>query len=283
MTPLRQQMDQAMVLRGFSARTRKTYLACVAALAKHYHRSPDGLDTREIQAYLLHLIEERKFAYASVNQAVCAVRFLFGAVLARPGLALSIPMAKTPKRLPVVLSRAQVASLLAHARNVRARTLLMTTYAAGLRVSEVCALQLRDIESAPERMCIKVREAKGGKERYTLLSPRLLRALRAYYRLARPRRWLFANLKETGPLDPKTAQRMYYAACRAAGLREAAGIHTLRHSFATHLLEAGVDLPTIQRLLGHGHIGTTMRYLHLAQSRLSATVSPLDLLESPTG
>lgn len=279
MTALRQQMDQAMVLRGFSVRTRRTYLACVTGLAKHYRRSPDRLATRELQAYLLHLIEERKLAYASVNQAVCAFRFLFNTVLAREAMALSIPMAKVPKRLPVVLSRDQVGRLIDAGQNLRARTVLMTTYAAGLRVSEVCGLQLSDIESAPERMCIKVREAKGGKERYTLLSVRLLQALRAYYRIVRPRRWLFANRAGTGPLDPKTAQRMYYGACEAAGLSDAAGIHTLRHSFATHLLESGVDLPTIQRLLGHGHIATTMRYLHLAQSRLTGTVSPLDLLE----
>ena len=279
MTPLRQQMTDAMVLRGFALRTRESYLACVAALAKHYRSSPDTLDAPQIQAYLLHLIEQRRLAYASVNQAVCAFRFLFGTVLGRAALALEIPMAKVPKRLPVVLTRAQVAKLIDSATSLRARTLLMTTYAAGLRVSEVCALQVADIESAPERMCLKVREAKGGKDRYTLLSVRLLAALRAYWRVSRPRPWLFPNRAGSGPMNDTTAQRLYYAACDAAGLTDAAGIHTLRHSFATHLLEAGVDLHTIQRLLGHGHLGTTMRYLHLAQSRLTGTVSPLDLLE----
>ena len=149
MTPLRQQMTDAMVLRGFRLRTRESYLACVAALAKHYRCSPDVLDASRIQAYLLHLIEERKLAYASVNQAVCAFRFLFSTVLAREAMALAIPMAKVPKRLPVVLSRDQVTRLLEAATNLRARTVLMTTYAAGLRVSEVCALQVADIESAP--------------------------------------------------------------------------------------------------------------------------------------
>src|SRR3990172_1654477 len=283
MTPLRQQMDQAMVLRGFSRRTREAYLACVAQLAKHYRCSPDTLDASRIQAYLLHLIEERKLAYASVNQAVCAFRFLFSTVLARAAMALAIPMAKVPKRLPVVLSRDQVTRLIEAATNLRARTVLMTTYAAGLRVSEVCALQVADIESAPERMCLKVREAKGGKDRYTLLSARLLAALREYGRVSRPRHWLFPNRAGSGPMNDTTAQRLYYAAGDAADLTDAAGIHTLRHSFATHLLEAGVDLHTIQRLLGHGHIGTTMRYLHLTQSRLSGTVSPLDLLDPPAG
>jgi site-specific recombinase XerD len=157
----------------------------------------------------------------------------------------------------------------------------MTTYAAGLRVSEVCALQLGDIESAPDRMCIKVRQGKGGQDRYTLLSPRLLDTLRLYWRTCRPRTWLFPNKAGDGPMIDQTALRMYHAACDGAELTNAAGIHTLRHSFATHLLEAGVDLHTIQRLLGHGHISTTMRYLHLAQHRLTGTTSPLELLDTP--
>ena len=281
MTELRQRMDDAMVLRGFALRTRETYLACVAGLAKHYHCSPDRLDAQQIQSYLLHLITERKLAYASVNQAACACRFLFGTVLRQRKVWLDIPMAKVPKRLPVVLPRADITRLFAACGNLRTRTVLMTTYAAGLRVSEVCALHLADIESAPDRMCIKLRHAKGGKDRYTLLSPRLLDTLRLYWRICRPRIWLFPNKAGDGPLFDQTAQRMYRAACAAAGLANAAGIHTLRHSFATHLLEAGVDLHTIQRLLGHGHISTTMRYLHLAQHRLTGTTSPLELLDSP--
>jgi len=231
--------------------------------------------------YLLHLITEKKLAYATVNQAACACRFLFGTVLQQRKIWLDIPMAKVPKRLPVVLPRADINRLFAACGNLRTRTVLMTTYAAGLRVSEVCALHLTDIESAPDRMCIKLRHAKGGKDRYTLLSPRLLETLRLYWRICRPRTWLFPNKAGDGPLFDQTAQRMYRAACDAAGLANAAGIHTLRHSFATHLLEAGVDLHTIQRLLGHGHISTTMRYLHLAQHRLTGTTSPLELLDSP--
>ena len=157
----------------------------------------------------------------------------------------------------------------------------MTTYAAGLRVSEVCVLQPADIESAPDRMCLKVRQGKGGQDRYSLLSPRLLETLRLYWRICRPRTWLFPNKAGDGPMIDQTAQRMYRAVCARAGLTDAAGIHTLRHSFATHLLEAGVDLHTIQRLLGHGHISTTMRYLHLAQHRLTGTTSPLELLDTP--
>ena len=174
MKSLRQQMTDAMVLRGFAARTQEAYLAAVVALAKHYRRAPDTLSTDELQAYLLFLITEKKLAYTSVNQAACAFRFLFERVLRRPNARLDIPMAKVPKRLPQILSREEVSRLIGAARTLRGRTLLMTTYAAGLRVSEVCALQVADIESAPDRMCLKVRQGKGAQDRYTLLSPRLL-------------------------------------------------------------------------------------------------------------
>ena len=280
MTELRQRMDDAMVLRGFALRTRETYLACVSGLANHYHCSPERLNAEQVQTYLLHLIQERKLAYASVNQAASACRFLFGNVLQQRKIWLDIPMAKVPKRLPVVLSRQDVRALFAACTTLRGRTVLMTTYAAGLRVSEVCALQVGDIESAPDRMCIKVRQGKGGQDRYTLLSPRLLELLRLYYRAHRPGSWLFPNKSGDGPMADQNAQRLYYATCDRAGLKAAAGIHTLRHSFATHLLESGVDLHTIQRLLGHGHISTTMRYLHLAQSHLTRTTSPLELLDT---
>ena len=281
MKSLRQQMTDAMVLRGFAARTQEAYLAAVVALAKHYRRAPDTLSSDELQAYLLFLITEKKLAYASVNQAACAFRFLFERVLKRPNARFDIPMAKVPKRLPQILSREEVSRLIGAARTLRGRTLLMTTYAAGLRVSEVCALQVADIESAPDRMCLKVRQGKGGQDRYTLLSPRLLEALRRYWCDRRPRPWLFPNPAGTAPIDPTTAQRTYAAARDAAGIAPEGGIHTLRHAFATHLLEAGVDLPTIQRLLGHGHISTTMRYLHLARTRLTGTTSPLELLDPP--
>lgn len=282
MTELRNRMHEAMVLRGFSPRTREAYVACVRALAKHYRQPPDVLDGPRIQAYLLHLICERKLAYASVNQASCAFRFLFGTVLRQPEMRLDIPMAKVPKRLPQILSREEVARLIDAAATLRGRTLLTTTYAAGLRVSEVCALQLTDIESAPDRMCLKVRQGKGGEDRYTLLSPRLLEGLRRYWRDQRPRTWLFPNRSGSAPIDVCTAQRIYCAARDAAGIAPQGGIHCLRHAFATHLIEAGVDLPTVQRLLGHGHISTTMRYVHLARSHLTGTPSPLELLRPPT-
>ena len=280
MSPLRQQMNDAMVLRGLSLRTRETYLACVTALARYYRCSPDQLDASRIQAYLLFLITEKKLAYASVNQAACAIRFLFGKVLRQPVVESDIPMAKVPKRLPRVLAREEVVHLFDACTSMRARAVLQTTYAAGLRVSEVCALQLADIESAPDRMCIKVRQGKGGQDRYTLLSPQLLALLRDYRCAYRSRHWLFPNPSGQSCIGIQTAQRIYAAARDAAGLPPSGGIHTLRHCFATHLLESGVDLYTLQRLLGHGHIASTMRYLHLAQSQLTATPSPLDLLAS---
>jgi integrase/recombinase XerD len=280
MKTLREQMDDAMVLRGFALRTRESYLAAVKGLAKHYHRAPDLLSPQEVQDYLLHLIVERKLAYSSVNQAACACRFLFDAVLRRPLSRYDIPMAKVPKSLPRVLSRDEVSRLFAAASNLRARTLLMAIYAAGLRVSEVCALQPADIESAPDRMCLKVRGGKGGRDRYTMLSPQLLETLRDYWRLYHPRTWLFPNSSGTKPIAIQTVQRMYWRARDKAGLGREGGIHTLRHAFATHLLESGVDIHTIQRLLGHGHVSTTMRYFHLAQQKLTDTTSPLELLDT---
>ena len=282
MTHLRQRMIDAMLLRGFAPRTQEAYCDAVLALARHYHCSPEKLSAEQLQSYLLHLIREKKLAYASVNQAACAFRFLFGTVLRQPAARLDIPMAKVPKRLPQILSRDEVTRLIEAAATLRGRTLLTTTYAAGLRVSEVCALQLTDIESAADRMCLKVRQGKGAQDRYTLLSPRLLDALRRYWRDGRPRTWLFPNASGSAPIDVSTAQRIYCAARDAAGIAREGGIHTLRHAFATHLIEAGVGLHTVQRLLGHGHISTTMRYLHLARSHLTGTTSPLELIDPPT-
>ncbi len=282
MSELRNRMEEAMVLRGFSPRTRESYLACVRALAKHYWQPPDVLDGPKLQAYLLHLITNKKLAYASVNQASCAFRFLYGTVLRKPEMRLDIPMAKVPKRLPQILTRAEVSRLIESSATLRGRTLLATTYATGLRLSEVCALKLSDIESAPERMCIKVCQGKGAQDRYTLLSVRLLEMLRRYWCDRRPRTWLFTNHSGNAPIGVNTVQRIYCAARDAAGIAREGGIHGLRHAFATHLIEAGVDLPTVQRLLGHGHISTTMRYVHLARSHLTGTTSPLDLLDPPT-
>lgn len=210
---------------------------------------------------------------------MCALKFFFDIVLGRTAEAITIPYAHTPQRQPEILSREELARLFEAAANLRTRTLLMTAYAAGLRVSEVCALRVADIDSAPDRMCIRVVAGKGGKDRYTLLSPSLLEALRVYWRICKPRVWLFPRATDAAqPFDISSAQRAYYRARDRAGITKTGGIHTLRHAFATHLLEAGVDLATLAKLLGHGHLSTTQRYLHLARPGSIPHDSPLDLL-----
>ena len=240
MTPLRQRMIDAMVLRGMAARTQQAYLGVVAQLARYYRRSPDDLDAGEVRAWLLHRINERQLAYETVKQAVCALKFLFATVLGREAEALAIPYPHTPQRQPEILSREELSRLFAAANGIRSRTLLMTTYAAGLRVSEVCALRLADIDSAADRMCLRVVGAKGGKDRYTLLTPSLLEALRLYWRACRPQHWLFPGARDPRrPFDAHSAQRIFYRARARAGITKSGGIHCLRHGFATHLLGRG--------------------------------------------
>ena len=280
MGTLRTRMDQGMVLRGMSVRTRQSYLAAVAAMAKYYRRSPDQIGEEEVQRYLLYLIEERKLAWSSCNIAVNALKFCYHVTLKHPQAQFEIPRARQPQKLPQILAREEVARLLELTPNPKHRVMLMTTYGAGLRVSELCHLKVGDIDSA--RMTIRVEQGKGAKDRYTLLSPRLLRELRRYWSLHRPKEWLFCATREVDqPISTTTAQKIFYAAKRRAGIGKDCGIHGLRHAFATHLLEAGVDIHTIQRLMGHGHISSTLRYFHLARKHLAATASPLELLERP--
>lgn len=268
MTELRQRMTDAMVRRGLAERTKESYLAGVTGLAKYDWLSPDTLDAEAIQASRLPLITEKKLAYTSVNPAACAFRFLFATVLGQKSVAFDILMNQVPKRRSQVLTRDEVQRLFVQCGDLRSRAVRMTTYAAGLRLSEVCALPLGDIESAPDQMGIKVRQGKGGQDRYTRLSPRLLDPLRLSWRARRPRLWLFPNRSGDGPLFDQTAQRMSHAARRAAGMEHGGGIYTWRHAFATHLLEAGVDIHTIPRLMGQGHVRTTTRYFHLAHTHL---------------
>lgn len=277
MGALREQMERQMVLRRMSVRTRQSYSAAVAQLAKHYRRAPDRLTAAEIQSYLLYLIEERKLASSSCKVALHGLRFFYHQTLKRPDLRFAIPRARTPQRLPEILSREEIERLFAAATLIKHRVLLMTTYAAGLRVSEVCALKVSDLDS--ERMTIRVEQGKGAKDRYTLLSPRLLKELRLYWQTHRPKSWLFPAARNADrPLHAHAAQRVFYAARDRAKITKRCGIHGLRHAFATHLLEAGTDVHTIQRLMGHTDIHTTMRYFHVARQKLAATHSPLELL-----
>jgi site-specific recombinase XerD len=270
-------MDNDLLVRGMAERTRESYLAAVTRLARHYHRPPDQLSPAEVQAYLVHMLREEHLAWSTCSVAVHAFRFLYHTTLGHPEAVFTIPGPKQPKRLPEILSPAEVRRLLDATTTRKQHALLATTYAAGLRVSEVVRLRLHDIDA--ERMSLRVEQGKGGKDRYTLLSPRLLTELRTYWRQYRPAVWLFAARDGKRPLDPSTAQKFYYVARDRAGITKRGGIHLLRHAFATHLLEAGTDLPTIQRLLGHGDIRTTMRYLHLARRTVLQTTSPLDWLE----
>jgi integrase/recombinase XerD len=279
MGELRERMQHDLVVRGMSPRTQEAYLAAVQGLAQHYHQRPDILSAQHVEGYVRHLIEQRHLAPNSVRVAVFGLRFFYTVTLKRPTFTLPLP--KGVKKLPEVLSREEVARLLASTTTLRERALLMTTYGGGLRVSEVVRLRVTDIDA--QRGMIRVEQGKGRKDRYTLLGPRLLAELRHYWQVYRPAPpWLFPQRHKAAPMDPTTAQKPYYAAKRRAGITKAGGIHVLRHAFATHLLEAGTDLPTLQQLLGHDSVTTTMRYVHVAQKRVTAQGSLLDSLPLDT-
>lgn len=284
MTPLRQRMLDAMLQRGFAQRTQGCYIEAIARMARHYARGPALLTPEEVSAYLLHLVKDRKLSFSTVNQCASASRFLFETVLGRKADGLRPPMARVPQKQPHLLAREEIARLFACCAHPAHRMALQTIYAAGLRISEACSLRVADIDSASDRMCVRVNAGKGGADRYTILSPTLLELLRRYARAYAPQRspagWLFANAQATGSVHIENVQRAYQAARCCAGIGKPGGPHTLRHCFATHLLEGGVDLFTISKLLGHGHISTTGRYLHLIspQFRPPKDVNPLDLL-----
>lgn len=281
MTPLRQRMLDALVLHGKAARTQEAYVSAVAQLARHYRRSPDTLTADQVQHYLLHLLRERQLSRSSVNQYGCAYRFLYRTVLGLDGEAFQIPLGAAPQRLPEILSRAELARLFAVARHAQSRTFLMLAYGTGLRLSELCHLRVEHIDSHADRMCIRVEQGKGGKDRYVPLAEDVLQLLRAWWRRAHPRHWLFTAARDAAvALDMKTPQRWYRAACTHAGITKRGGIHTLRHCYATHLLEAGVDLHCLSQWLGHRHVSTTTRYLHLARPDApdGARRAPLALL-----
>ena len=283
MSPLRQRMRDALVLRGKAARTQEAYIEAVARLARHYRCRPEQLSSAQVHQYLLHLLQVRRLSRSTVNQAGCAFRFLYGTVLGHDGAAFQIPLAPAPQKLPEILSREEIARLLACAPHFKARTVLACAYALGLRVSELCALRVAHIDSAADRMCVRVVQGKGAKDRYVPLSADLLAALRLYWQAARPHAWLFAAAWDgERALAIEQAQRWYHRARTAAGITKAGGIHTLRHCYATHLLEAGVDLHSISQWLGHGHVSTTARYLHLARPDAPDGVrrAPLALLTS---
>lgn len=276
MTPLRKEMIKRLELERLSPRTHEAYLRAVAGLAKHYSRRPDRLSSGQIQDYLHHLLVERKLAWSSCNVAACGLLFFYTKVLRWNSLRLELPPRTRLKTQPEVLTRGDMRRLFAAATNLKHRAVLMTTYGGGLRVSEVVKLKLVDIDS--ERMAIRVEQGKGRKDRWTILSRRLLLELRSYWKIDQPPVWLFPGRDIGKPMALGTAQKIYYSAKKAAGIRRGAGIHTLRHSFATHMLEDNVDSSLIQAMMGHASISTTAKYLHVSHRHLAKVKSPLDTL-----
>lgn len=277
MTKLREQMIQEMVLRGLAPNTQRVYLQAVTRLARHYDRSPSRVSNREVKAYLLHLHQDKKRATSSCNVTSAALRFLYYRTLGRSHTNFEIPIAHKPKKLPHVLSRDEVARLLSRTHFLKHRVLFGVAYSAGLRVSEIVKLRPRDIDSG--RMVIRVEQGKGAKDRLAVLSPRLLKVLRDYFRREQPGEFLFPSLDRKGHLCAGALKHAFLAAKLRAEIDKPGGIHLLRHSYATHMLEAGADLHTLQRLLGHRSIRTTTHYLHVMEPARQAERACPDLLD----
>jgi integrase/recombinase XerD len=274
MTPLRQRMIDAMHMRGFSPRTHESYLDAVRDLAKWTRRSPDTLSPDDLRGYFHHLVLERHLAPASVRLVYCGIRFLYLQVLAWTEVDLEVALPRRPQRIPELLTRAEVAAILAACDNVRYRTMLAVCYGCGLRLSEVLALRLQDIDG--ERKLLRIAQGKGAKDRLVPLSPTLLATLRDYWRLYRPTDCLFPG-GAAAPLSATSLQKAFTDAKRRAGVTKIGGIHSLRHAYATHQLAAGLHVERLQRLLGHSDIRTTLRYVHWVPSAAEGA-GDLDLL-----
>ncbi len=278
MSALRQRLIEDLQVRTYSPRTVEAYVAAVVKLTKHFMRAPDQLTNEELRAFQVHLLSV-KTSWSQFNQIVCGLRFFYGTTLGRSEVVETLPYGKRPKVLPVVLSMEEVAQLLAAAKPGRERMLLETAYGCGLRISELLGLQVTDIDAS--RMVVTVRHGKGAKDRQVPLSARLLSALRRWWSTHRHPRWLFPGKTLARPLSDGMVQRIAGRVVKRAGLRKKATLHTLRHSYATHLLEAGVDVVTLQKLLGHSDLSTTARYLHLSTRQMQKLPNVLDLLGLP--
>jgi integrase/recombinase XerD len=280
MTPLRQRMIDDMQLRNLATSTQKQYIACVASFAKYFGKSPADLDIEAVRQYQLYLLNERRLSPEAVNLYVSALQFVYLTTLEMPWTKEYFPRARRAHKLPVVLSQEEVLAFFDHIPSLKYRAALMVCYGAGLRISEAVALKVSDIDS--QRKLLRVEQGKGHKDRYAMLSPRLIEVLRRYYRAARPQGYLFPSWRKEHHLCTTSLQ----LACREAAVRariaKRVTVHTLRHSFATHLLENGTDIRVIQVLLGHTRIDTTARYAAVSPQLVSATVSPLDKLDHPT-
>ena len=273
---LREQMKGDLEIRGLSQRTQEIYLSQVRNFSRHFNRSPRYLGEREIKKYLLYLIREKRASYSHVNQCYCALKFLYERTLHRKWVMEKVPCTKRERNLPVVLDREEVEAVFSVTHNVKHRAILMLIYSSGLRVSEAARLKISDIDS--KRMVLRIRQSKGKKDRYTILSTVALEALRKYWLQYRPKEWLLPSRFPGKPLTERSIQRVFKKANALAGITKPASINTLRHTFATHLLEAGTDLHHIQLLLGHKSPKTTTIYLHVSRKELRRIVSPLDFL-----
>jgi len=280
-TPLRQKFIEFLTLNRKAERTVHCYVSFIYALAKYYHRSPDLLSHDEIQHWLYHLIAERKQAPSTVNLAINAARSFYGKLLQQDiePLLHRIKRPRRPARVPQVYSMAEVEKLLTVGTegNLRARAFLSCVYGGGLRLSEATHILIKDLDSARHRL--RVSHPKGGRQRYTLLSDNLLVVLREYYREFRPKIYLFPGMAALQPMNKGTGQNIFYGAVAKAKLPDRGGIHCLRHSFATHCLENGIEITVVQTLLGHASLHTTAGYLHVRAERLAQIQSPLGLLD----
>jgi site-specific recombinase XerD len=276
---LYEKMKKDMELKNLSSRTIVTYLGCMKGFVLHYGRSPEELSDNEIKEYLYFLLKEKEASQSTINQTYSALRFFYERTLGREWDPMKIPRGRPRKKLPVVLSIEEVQSIFSATKNLKHRTILETIYSGGLRIGEALHLKVTDIDS--KRMMIWLRQAKGNKDRYTLLGERTLKSLRLYWSIYRPKEWLFPTSGHDKPLCPSTIRRVFKRSVQDAGIKKQVSVHTFRHSFATHLLEAGTDLYYIQRLLGHTTAKTTAVYLHVTQRDLTRIKSPIDLLEEP--
>jgi site-specific recombinase XerD len=274
MGKLRDEMLVDLQLSGAKPKTQKTYLREVENLTKHFNRSPEELGEAELKEYLLYLINKRHLSEGTFRFYVAGLKFFYRTTLKRDWPVEKIKSPRSKRKLPVVLDLSEVEALFAVTKNLKHKAILMITYSSGLRASETARLKLTDIDS--KRMTVKVNDGKGGKDRYSILSKTTLEHLRQYWRKYRPTEWLFEGQKKDEHITVHSIQLMFYAARKRAGIIKAASVHTLRHSFATHLIEAGTSLHHVQLLLGHRSPTTTTIYLHVSRLNLSQVISPLD-------
>ena len=278
MTMLRQRMIEDMQIRNLSPHTIDAYVRAVANFAQHFGKSPTLLGPEQIRGYQLFLVRQKRSSWSIFNQTVCALRLLYGTTLKKDWSISHIPFPKQPRKLPVVLSPGEVGTFLQALQNIKHRTLFMTLYSAGLRVSEVTQLLVSDIDSG--RNVIRVRQGKGKKDRYVTLFPSLLEALRNYWRHCRPKPWLFPGKPSDQPISRSAVERVCSQTRRKVNLTKPVTPHSFRHAYATHLLETGTDLRTIQVLLGHRSLSTTAVYLHVAVNAQQLTDEAQDLLRA---